>query len=515
MQKPAHRFIPLCAATIILAGPAFGDTNMLTLAQAVPGQDGPDIGASEIIVDSSDGGRYDIIKTQQIDLWFRLSLNKLPDKEPLIPFEKMSVTNEIDRVEISAEGITIPATGANYSAKRYKLSFPYAHPHSPSVVNQRNSPVDTCNKRLDSLEGAAREEFRSKGARIEIASAFPARARGFIEFRRTTGPDKGKMVIVRTHDDNIKAKVTLVCRALNVPKPRTQTSTQGVPPKPGKRMEPTISEAELRIEPAQMIAVDGQTCPSQLQLRGRIQTIREFEGKAVIFGPGYFSPVSELTYTHGGNRNIVASYPLKWDGIGGLATGPDAPLKSQTISLTMNVTTKDNKVLKQAEQSIKVSCKRIAQMVVIDTGGTPPAGTKTPDAKVTMAPPPPVVVAEPAAARAVRTRNADFFLKRPKGGALLPGVDASVRKVDRSGPGGTTRLWVRNGGDKAASQCKLFAKREGHKDWILIESMSSPLAPGATTEIGAALPSDPALSFAVDCPGEEENRLDNNVAKLD
>lgn len=510
MQKSPKHFIPLCAATIMLAAPALADTNMLTLAQATPEQDGAGVGVTRIVVDGPSKLGYDEVETKAVDIWLRLTLNRVAD----IPDK-----HQIDSIAIESEGESVDAT-QGFTTKRYKLSFPYADPHSTNVANQRNSPIDMCNDRMKSLSGAALEKFLAQGETIKLTSAYPVLARGEANWSTTSGVVfKDIDHHTKYYEDNINAKAIVECKPLGRPRPQTQTSTQGVNPKPGKRMEPTIAAATLRMEPAQTVASGGQICPSQLRLYGRVEAIRGFEGKAVIFGPGFLTPVSQLNYTHGGNRNIVGTYPLKWNGIGGLATGKEAPLKSQKVSLTMNVTSADNKVLKQAKTTVTVTCKRIAQVVMVGGGATPPPPVKP--GKAAVVPPPATndrwdvaAAAEPAAAKALRTRDAVFFAKRPKTG-LLPGVDAAIRKVDRSGPGGSTRLWLRNGGDKSADQCKLFAKRDDHSKWILIESVSTPLAPGATTEITAALPDDPALTFAVDCSGEEENRLDNNVAKLD
>lgn len=518
MQKPSlnHfvlRAVAVSAIAMVPAAPAMANTNMLTLTQAVPGQDGPDVGETRIVVDGPSKLGYDEVETKTVDMWLRLTLNKVPG----VPDK-----HQIDSVAIESEGESVDATQA-FTTKRYKLSFPYADPHSTSVVGQRNSPIDMCNNRMKSLSGAALEKFLVQGEIIKLTSAYPVLARGEANWSTTSGGVfKDIDHHVKYYEDRINAKAVVECKPLGRPRPQTQTSTQGTKPKPGKRMEPTISAATLRMEPAQTVASGGQICPSQLRLYGRVEAIRAFEGKAVIFGPGFLTPVSELNYTHGGNRNIVGTYPLKWDGVGGLAAaGKETPLKSQKVSLTMNVTTADNKVLKQAKTTVTVTCKRIAQVVLVGAGTPPPPPPPVKPDKAAVVPPPATngrwdgpSAAEPAAAKALRTRDTAFFAKRPKSG-LLSGVDAAIRKVDRSGPGGATRLWIRNGGDKSAEQCRLFAKRGDHDKWIIIDSVSMSVAPGATNEIAAALPDDPALTFAVDCAGEEENRLDNNVAKLD
>ncbi len=510
---------PLLAAGLLLgtaiAAPASAQTNMMQFAQAFPATDGKDVGASEIVVDSADGGRYDKVRTETIDLWVRLTLNK------------GTGADKIEEIRISAEGATIkprewtfPPTPISFSTTRWKLSFPYVHPRSGTVGNQRNSPIDTCNARLDALSGAAKEQFRKNGARIDLVNAYAVRARAITRFwwdyknGRYTRLDSPRDY----QDDDIQAKVTVVCKPLDAPRPRTETSTQGVPGRPGKRLEPTISEAELRIEPVQVIAVGGQSCPSQLRLYGRVQAIRAFSGKAVIFGAGYFSPVTALEFPKGGNRNFIATYPLRWDKLGGLAAQPGG-LKSQTVSLTMNVTSQDNTVLKQAQETVSVTCKAIASVAPLDLGGTGRLAVKPkPDD-----PDRPVVLGrlwngpeagEPRPVRVKRTSPAGFFVTRGGAAALLPGVDASIRSVDRRGPGGATRLFVRNGGTEAGATCRVYAKRDVYNGWIEIGSTQLQTGRTSTVQFSGALPNDPNLTFAVDCVGEPDDRLDDNVATL-
>ncbi|MGH6785911.1 MAG: hypothetical protein ACREBO_03700 [Novosphingobium sp.] len=491
----------LTGSALTVGAALAAQTNMLNFAQAFPATDGPDVGESTIAVAAKAGGRYDTVETGTIDLWFRLSLAKVPgapDRE------------QVESVEISGEGVTLTPPGVNASTKRYKFSFPYADPHSPSVANQRNSPVKLCNDRLDSLSTAARVAFRRDGARIVVNQAYPIRARGIARWTTTSG---GTFKELHHHekfyDDTVQARVTVVCKPLGATPPR-------VPPTPPRTpVDPVISAASLRIEPAQVIAVGGQSCPSQLRLYGQVQARRAFTGKAVIFGAGYLSPVTALSFPKGGNRNFTATYPLKWDTVGGLASEAGG-LKSQMVSLTMNVTSPNNTVIEQVQETVTVTCKLIAAVV--------PAGIgKAGAAPVTVDPDQPLVKGGPPAARLfplprpvriLTSRPESFFIDRARSVALLPGVDAAIRLADRKGPGGATRLFVRNGGDQAATACEVFAASGNASNWVRVSQIQTSIAPGATLEVAGPLPGDPGLRFAVDCAGEPDNRLDDNLASL-
>jgi hypothetical protein len=310
-----------------------------------------------------------------------------------------------------------------------------------------------------------------------------------------------------------------ICRPLDRPRARTATRTTGATPNPGKALPSVIAAAELRIEPARVTQFGMQMCPAELKLYARIETRREFNGKAVIFGTGFISPISDLSYNGPGNRNIVATYPLSWNSIGGLAGTSPTGARSQTVSLTLNVTNADNKVLESTRETVTVTCRAAR------AAGGVPGGASSAEARRSGEVRPPADpqmwswheaarASEPAAAR-VRSRDGPItFSKTVDAGtpSVLPSVDAHIRKVDRSGPGGATRLWVRNGGTQKVEGCDVAVRRETDEGWILIQSVA--LAPGETREIRAAMPRDPALEFAVTCPGESDSLLADNIARL-
>jgi hypothetical protein len=345
------------------------DTELMNFAQALPESDGPDVEQTRIVVDGPSALGYDEVKTENVDIWVRFSLRKIVN-----PTRSQS----LDSVEIRAEGekISPPLTA---ETRRYKLTFPYADPHSASVANQRNSVIETCNKRLKALSGAERSSFLKNGAEIKINGAYPVKAEGVAEWSTTSG---GTFKEINhhsaTHEQEIRADAVVHCLALDRPRPRTQTTTSGVNPMPGKRLPPVISVASLRAEPALKVAVGDQLCPSQLRLYGRVQAARQFSGKAVIFGAAYLSPVTQLEYTHGGNRNFTAVYPLKWDQPGRLSTGNTTSLKSQTVSLTMNVVNMADKVQAQVKESFTVRCNLLAKLNILELDDNAPPLTAKP-----------------------------------------------------------------------------------------------------------------------------------------
>jgi hypothetical protein len=498
LATTTSKFRALAIAGLALtATPLLAEPDMMYFDQAFPANDGPDVGVSEIVVVSNAGTRYDAVQTAAVDVWLLLQLKQPQGERP------------IETVEISGEGTTLVPEGANLTRKVFKFSFPYADPHSLTVVNQRNSPIAMCNERLERLTGAARQEFARKGTDFFLQRAYPIRARGTARWMTTTGRlFKELHFHERNYDEMVEARVRVVCKPLTLPQ-RTTGAPKRTP------SAPFINTASLRIEPAQIETVGGQLCPSQLRLYGQVQANRAFNGKAVIFGPGYLSPVTALTFPHGGNRNFSATYPLKWDKMGGLAAAGPEPIESQTISLTMNVTSPTNYLMKQVKETVTVTCKAIAVVnpVKLPVAVAPPAANQgDPDRPVIAGRM--TVGEEPRPVRIQRTNPIAFFVPRGSAAVLVAGVDTGIRLVDRKGPNGATRLFVRNGGQQEATGCKVHAKRDGHDKWILIESMSTPIAPGATTQLAAGLPSDPALRFAVDCKGEPDNRLDNNVASL-
>jgi len=236
---------------------------------------------------------------------------------------------------------------------KYKVAFPYVDPWSREVANQKFSPVKFCNDNLQHKTGAARQKMLKDGLSVIYHGAFLMR--GYVRYKLD------KLVGDKTKDygklEPVPVKIT--CMNLDRPRVRTQTSTQGVDPKPGQKMKPTISEVSFKIEPAQIEKMGKFLCPTQLRLYGRLETIRDFTGKSIFAGPYYLSPITEIKMAKAGNRNMVGTYMMKWHEMGGKAIAPDAEPKKQSLTFKFNVSNKDGKVLESVEKSIQVSCGKI------------------------------------------------------------------------------------------------------------------------------------------------------------
>ncbi len=504
-------FFAVCIAVIVPALPAQSASDYIHIRQANTADDGKDVGRTEIIVDGPSTLGYDGVTNEALDIWAAVFI------------EKSTSTPSYNSLVLQAESSEIKGE-ITAATRRYKFTIPYADPRSGSVTGQRNSAVAACNGRLASLNGSARADFLRDGAEIKVTGAYRLKAVAtYITTKKREkkgGFEQAPTITEHTDEAVAMANAVIVCRPLDRPRPRTSTTTTGATPKPGKPLPPVIAAAELRIEPAKVTQVGTQMCPSELRLYGRVEASRAFNGKAVIFGTGFLSPVSDLSYDGPGNRNIVATYPLSWGGSGGLAgTAPSGP-RSQTVTLTLNVTNADNKVQESIKETVTVTCKPTRMSSGGAIGGAIGAKAGDGDAK------PATVDMQmwswheaarantPTAARARSRGGPITFEKSVDVGtpSVLPPLDAHIRKVDRGGPGGATRLWLRNGGTQKAENCELAVRRESDKGWILVDLVS--LAPGETREITAAMPRDPGLEFAVTCPGEADALLANNIARL-
>ncbi len=503
-------FCAACITGIAPAAPAQSPNSHIHIRQANTATDGNDVGRTQILVDGPTTLGYDGVTNEALDVWVSVYI------------EKSNSTPSYHSLVLQAESIEIKGE-VTAATRRYKFTIPYAHPRSGSVTGQRNSAVAACNGRLASLNGSARTSFLREGAEISVTGAYRLKA---VATYTTTKAGKGgtfpeaPRITEHTDEDVAMANAVIVCRPLDRPRPRTSTTTTGATPKPGKPLPPVITAAELRMEPAKVTQVGKQMCPAELRLYGRVEASRAFNGKAVIFGTGFLSPVSALSYDGPGNRNIVATYPLSWSGIGGLAgTAPSSP-RAQTVTLTLNVTNADNKVLESIKETVTVTCKPTRVSSGSAIGGA--IGAKAGDGDRESSTVDPQMWSwheaaranEPVAARARSRGGPITFEKSVDAGtpSVLPPVDAHIRKVDRGGPGGATRLWLRNGGTQKAENCELAVRRESDKGWILVDAVS--LAPGETREITAAMPRDPGLEFVVTCPGEADALLANNTARL-
>lgn len=248
--------------------------------------------------------------------------------------------------------------------KSYKVSIPYVDPWSSQIANERISPIAVCNENLKIRKKDARkDEMLKQGLSFLQHDAY--KLRGYVEYRTKGSAAFGKDI--KSGEDVIAVPVKITCMPLDRPRPKTQTTTRGVDPKPGQKMKPTIAEVSLRVEPAKIEKMGDYLCPTQLRLYGHLETIRAFTGKSIFMGPYYLSPISEIGMTKAGHRNVTGTYLMDWQKKGGLTAAPAAAPKAQSLAFRFNVSNAEGKVLESVETSIQVSCRKIE--VVAPTAG--------------------------------------------------------------------------------------------------------------------------------------------------
>ena len=291
----------LLLATSLLASAAWADS-VVEIRQATAGGDpNSDVGGTRIRVDGAGVDRYDDVLTSTLEIWVAVR-GKRPDG-----------ADRFKRLRLSAENQAIDGAQPGDAWKNYKISLPFLNPRSNSVANARISPVERCNEHLHSLSGNARANALKDGFNILLRNAYSLRAVASWDLYPGGSPGPGyEEPYNRDFTSDERADAILVCLALKRHKARTQTSTQGVDPKPGKHLEPTLQTVKLRIEPAAIEIVNGQRCPTNLQLYGTITTIRAFEGSALFFGPGFLTPLTALDFKDAGTRVVRGTYPLRW-----------------------------------------------------------------------------------------------------------------------------------------------------------------------------------------------------------
>ncbi|MBB6226461.1 hypothetical protein FHS79_000618 [Polymorphobacter multimanifer] len=111
---------------------------------------------------------------------------------------------------------------------------------------------------------------------------------------------------------------------------------------------------------------------------------------------------------------------------------------------------------------------------------------------------PPAPTATPDRPMRANSRAADF--------------DIRIRRVDRDGPGGATRLWLYNAGPDTAPACTVTARAGSAASWQTVATTD--VAARQTLELDAPMPTGANLNFIVACIGEPESKLENNTAAL-
>lgn len=217
------------AAVTVCCAAAAQDAPGISVRQADVARDGRDVGPTRIVVDGPNTVRYDRVINRDLEFWAAVSVHRLLDGP------------HYWNVLLSSEGteLSFPTV---YGIRRFKLTMPYVDPQSSMVANQRNSPIALCNARLSALAGGERDRFLNTGVTIAVPGAYRIQAAGY--YARSTGGGGGTFKsapgLIEQRDE-VEAPVTanIECRALGRPRPRTETSTAGAPPRTGQRREPS------------------------------------------------------------------------------------------------------------------------------------------------------------------------------------------------------------------------------------------------------------------------------------
>jgi hypothetical protein len=208
---------------------------------------------------------------------------------------------------------------------KYRISFPYSDHYAIGNSEARLAPIKRCNDELRRTAGEARKEFLFKGTTITVNKVYKFRGR----LPRHFG---GEGDVDQTY-----APVTIECRPL----------------------DPVPVRSTLRIEPAKLEKRGQFVCPMELRLYGAVESREAFSGKSIFIGPHYLSAITDLNFTKAGNRNVGATYKVKWQQMGGLTTAPNQEPKKQDLTFRLNIADKSGKVVETAEERVQVSCRKI------------------------------------------------------------------------------------------------------------------------------------------------------------
>ena len=280
-----------------------------------------DIGTTDIIVDGAGADRYDKVVNTTLDFWVWVS-GSTPVNGVEFRYLKLR----------AAGGAEIE--GAKPGAGRiYRLSAPYTAPRSQHVANQWISPIERCNAEIDKRSGAARAAYLKSGGAVPANDAYGISAVAMWLLSNGT---------FDYPTSNARASAVIRCRPLDQAPSRTKT-------------EPTIKTVSLKLEPFANQTVGGQQCPTRVRLYGFVETRRAFAGQSIFMGPYFLTPLTKLDFKAAGTRTVVAEYPVKWSSAGAKASGPG--LKKQRVTLRMNVTNADGKIVESAERTVELACR--------------------------------------------------------------------------------------------------------------------------------------------------------------
>lgn len=344
------------AAAALFAYPATAVAQIIEITH-IPPKAGTetDIGVTRILVTGQTENRYDKVVTQSLDAWVSVRAPDKPDRDK----GKLAGWVKAEGHEAAGE-----MGGFSGSPTIYKLTFPYRDPRSTQVANQRVSPIELCNDKLNSLSGAAKEEFRNEGGNILRHDAYIAEAtQGWVvRMKNSIFFDN------QYWTDTTGIPAVVHCQRLTGPKPRDTTNTKPGPkpptshpePPPPPRMPlPTLAKVTLRGEPQTWQMIGGQSCPTQVRLYGFVQVRRAFAGKAIFFGPAFLNPPVNLSFPAEGSRTLTETYNAKWatGPAGKMAVGGKPTPRTQQVTLKFNVADADGKVLESVQTVETLTCR--------------------------------------------------------------------------------------------------------------------------------------------------------------
>jgi hypothetical protein len=450
-----------------------------------------DIGATRIIVDGSSSSQYDKVVSKSLDFWVSVS-GATPDN-----------ADSFRRLKLIAGGKEIDAEKPG-TPRIYKISAPYSNPRSETVVNQKISPVDICNTEINKRSGAARAAYLKSGGTILAEDAYGLKA--VATWWLVPGGIGFKESYNRDFVSDARANAVIECRALDRPKPRTETHTQGAPSKPGQRLESPVKTVALKAEPFANATIGAQQCPTRIRLYGFVETRRAFAGQLIFMGPYFLTPLEKLDFKAAGTRTLTAEYPVKWgDNAGTKISEPG--LKKQSVTLRVNVTNANGKVLESDSQTVQLACKATRVAPSKDANSTIVSQALKDDAAAITTP------EDPASGQATGKRaHGPMRARQVYDQSLANNFDVSIRRADRQGPGGATQVWVYNSGPDIAKSCKLEVRENSANAWTSL--MLGEIASRGTTKFDGTLPTSPGLEFRVSCPTEPEERRANNRLSL-
>ena len=283
-------------------------------------------------------GQYSKILTDNLTYYFTVRIN-YPKKAKGPSFGTIKLENKFVDIAPTTETTT------------YEITMPYKNPRA---FKTGVTPIKRCNVWLDGLTGSKREKALKEGTTLKVSNAYKATANA------TYKQKKVSFIEDETATATIDVPVKLKCMGLNAPAPRQNTTTRGKEREPKGKRKVKMYKLALDVKPGSKEMIEGYLCPTKAHLYGKIEAKTAIEGSAVIFGPGFISPVTKVNIPKNGQSTVRATYPIKWssEGKNELAADNKKPT-TKKFELTFNLSNKDNKVISSTgKKSFTVTCTK-------------------------------------------------------------------------------------------------------------------------------------------------------------